>query len=73
VNTTASIASVLADFESQITAVGYKAVSRTSDASQSLVRFESTPEAGSPSVLILSLARLPWASQIDASFDVIVR
>jgi len=70
-STSAPIASVLADFESQITAVGYKAVSRTTDAAQSLVRFESTPEAVAPAVLILSLTTLPWSSQIDAVFDVI--
>ena len=71
VSTSASLASVLADVESQITAVAYKAVSRTSDATQSLVRFESTTESGSPAMLLLSLTTLPWSSQIDAVMDVI--
>lgn len=63
------IASIVADFESQIAAAGYKAISRTNDANLSYVRFESTPAVGVPAVVMLSLTRLPWSPQIDAIID----
>ena len=71
VTTSTPLASLLADVESQITAVAYKAVSRTTTATQGFARFESTSETGSPASLILSLTTLPWSSQIDLVFDVI--
>jgi hypothetical protein len=52
------VASILAEIESQITASGYKAIARTSDANQSHVRFESTQMPGSSAVVLLSVTKL---------------
>ena len=70
-NTTTPVASILANIEAQIVASGYKATARTSDATQSHVRFESTQTPGSPAIVLLSLTKLPWSSQIDAVHEVV--
>jgi len=68
--TATPVTSILADVESQIVASGYKATSRTSDATQSYVRFEST-QTGSPATVLLSITKLPWSPQIDAVYEVV--
>jgi hypothetical protein len=49
----------------------YKATARTSDAIQSHVRFESTQMPESPAVVLLSVTKLPWSPQIDATYELV--
>ena len=72
-NTSIPIAAIAADIEAQITASGYKAVARTSDANQRHVRFVSTQVPGASAVLLLTITKLPWSPQVDAVYELVTR
>ena len=72
-NTSIPIAAIAADVEAQITASGYKAVARTSDANQRHVRFVSTQVPGASAVLLLTITKLPWSPQVDAVYELVTR